>query len=71
MTIPDSNPEVFWNNLLNTLQEFVEADVQNSNPSCAVRYSWERSCGAGTARTEDQALEAIKTHKENRKEGCG
>ena len=46
--------------------------MQNSNPSFAVRYSWECSCGTwGTARTEDQAIKAIESHKEQRKEGCG
>jgi len=61
---------VFWNNLLDKLEGFVE--MQNSNPSFAVRFSWECKCGAwGTARTEVQAEQAIVAHKEQCKEGCG
>jgi len=46
--------------------------MQNSNPSLAVRFSWECSCGTwGTSRTEDQAVKAIEAHKLGRKEGCG
>jgi hypothetical protein len=46
--------------------------MQNSNPSFAVRFSWECQCGAwGTARTENQAKRAIEAHKEHRKDGCG
>ena len=46
--------------------------MQNSNPSFAVRFSWECKCGTwGTARTEVQAELAIAAHKEQRKEGCG
>jgi len=46
--------------------------MQNSRPSFAVRYTWECSCGVwGTARTENQAVKAIETHKQRGKEGCG
>ena len=44
--------------------------MQNSNPSFAIRSSWECKCGTwGTARTEVQAEQAIVAHKQ-RKEGC-
>ena len=39
MTTPSSHLEDVWNNLLDNLEEFV--DIQNSNPSFAVRFSWE------------------------------
>ena len=46
--------------------------MQNSNPSFAVRFSWECRCGTwGTARTETQAQQAIVAHKEQLKDGCG
>ena len=68
MTTPSSNPAEFWNNMLDNLAGFVE--MQNANPSFAVRFSWECKCGTwGTARTEVQAELAIVAHQE-RKEGC-
>ena len=70
MTTPSGNSEELWNNMLDNLAEFVE--MQNSNPSFAVRFSWECQCRAwGTARTETQAERAIEAHKEQGKEGCG
>ena len=72
MTTPDSNPEEFWISIFDNLEGFLRGAVQNSNPSFAVRFSWECSCGTwGTARTEDQAVRAIEAHKEHRKDGCG
>ena len=71
MTLLGRDPITFWNNLLDNLQQFVEGDMQNSNPSFAGRYSWECSCGSwGTARTEDQALKALEVHKELGKGDC-
>ena len=74
MTTPHSYPQAFWNNQFDNLEEFLGGvvAVQYSNPSYAVRYSWECSCGTwGTARTEDQVVQAIDAHKQHRKEGCG
>ena len=69
MTSPHSNPEAFWNTLLDNLTGYIE--MQNSNPSFAARFSWECPCGAWeTARTEFQAEQAIVAHKELGKEGC-
>jgi len=44
--------------------------MQNSNPSFAVRFTWECQCGSwGTARTEAQANQAIVAHKERGLQG--
>ena len=70
MTSPCCYAERLWNNLLDNLEEFVE--MQNSNPSFAVRFSWECPCGAwGTARTEVHAEQAIAAHKEHPEQDCG